>query len=178
MIYIRPLGIAQTVQNLQQLSKRLQNNIMRQAIRAATNVIAKPIKGGTYGAGRQKITGLLQRSQTVSVSMKGDQIDGRVRMRDVDVAGNSKVARLVRHHRSFRSGKTPKAMRAYYWWFLEKGTQPRRTSGGASRGSVTARPWVVPTFDAYDNAALDAFSQVLSKRVDEESANLPKGVRS
>jgi hypothetical protein len=181
VINVRALGIEQTVKNLQTLSTRLQSNIVRQATRAALNVIAKPIKAQTYGPGRQRITGLLQRSQTVSVSTKAGVVTASLRMRDVSVGGKTK------------------ATRAFYWSFLEQSTPPRYThsgktamtlgfSGGRAswrkrrqgvsgyRGFITPRPWVVPAFDSLSGAALDTFQDVLRTRVDEESANLPKGV--
>lgn len=172
MIEVKVLGIEQTVRNLESLSKSLQTTVVRQALRAAMKVIATRIKADTYGPGRQRITGLLSRSQGVSTYKDGDDIKAKLRMRDVDVSGPSKLARLVRGQRHL-SDRTRK-YRAFYWWFLEHGTGERHTAKGANRGAVSARPWVVPDFESTSNAALDAFNAMLARRVDEESAKLPK----
>jgi HK97 gp10 family phage protein len=164
IIKVRPLGIAQAVKNLETLSQGLQSNITRAAVRRATNVIGRAIKATTYSAGRKQITGLLLRSQSVAVSKKGEIITGSVRMRDVNITSNSRVARLVRKHRSVKAGTTK--TRAFYWWFLEKGTQ-----------RIKARPWVIPAFDATSATAIDAFAETLRNRVDAETAKLPKGVK-
>lgn len=164
MITVRPVGIAQAAKNLETLSRLLQTSIVRASVRSAINVIAKPIKTKTYSQDRHRITGLLMASQAVGVTKNGQVITGRLRMRDVNIASQSRVAKLVRTHRRF-AGPPPQKYRAFYWWFLERGT----------RRGLTARPWVVPTFDATSTAALDDFSIVLRTRLDSETANLPKG---
>lgn len=173
LVQIRPLFIEEAVKNLETMKDRLQKNIVRQALRASLKVIAAPIKAGTYAGPRHRITGLLLRSQAISVVSKADVISAKLRMREVNVSGAGKLARLVQAR---RPNKTPQKTRAFYWWFLERGTAQRRTTSGASRGIGPRLEWVVPAFDQNSQAALDAFQQVLGKRVDEESANLPKGV--
>lgn len=170
---IRVLGLQQAARNLATLSDKLQNSIVRQAARQAVNVMARQVKSTTYGGDRHQRTGLLLKSQTVSTRVTGGEVSARVKMRDVNIASNSKIARAVRSRRSFSKGKPPDKFRAFYWWFLEHGTKTRRTSHGADRGAVGARPWVVPAFDAKVGAALDAFQKTLTDRLDEESRKLP-----
>jgi HK97 gp10 family phage protein len=172
---IRVLGVSQAVKNLQTLSTRLQSNIVRQATRAAVNTIASAVKAKTYGAGRQKQTGLLLRSQRVSVSKQQDEITGRLRMKKIDVSGKSRLARAVRKRRGIDPKGKGTQQAAFYWLFLEKGTKERTTRGGAKRGAVPASPWVNPTFDERADSAIEAFRKVLSERVTQECAQLPTG---
>ena len=72
-------------------------------------------------------------------------------------------------------GQARSLMTPYYWWFLEKGTRPRRTARGANRGAVSPRPWVVPTFNANSGQAIEAFKTTLTRRLDEAANQLPKG---
>lgn len=173
---IRVLGLEQAKRNLQTLSDKLQNSIVRAAMRQAANVFLKATRAGTYGGGRMQRTGLLLRSQSVSSGKRGDVISAKVRMREVNVGGTSAFAKGVRSARGIkqlsrtvtRRGKTttkPVSMRAFYWWFLEKGTK-----------RIAPRPWVVPAFQAHSGGALDAFGESLTRRLEDEANKLPKGV--
>jgi HK97 gp10 family phage protein len=170
---MRVVGIAQAVKNLADMSDAIVNRVTRKSVRAATRVIANQIKSTTYGGGRHRITGLLQRSQAISVSSKGDIITGKVVMRPVDVSGNTKIARLVRRTKSAKINRAGQ-IAAFYWRFLEKGTATRQTASGANRGAVPAMPWVVPAFDATDNAAVDAFAKMFNSETEREAAQLTK----
>lgn len=158
---MRTLGLEQARRNLEELSNRLQNTIVRASLRQGANVFLKATRAATYGPGRERRTGLLARSQSVTTNKRGDVLSAVVRMRDVNVAprGAAKVG-----------------MRAFYWWFLEKGTGERRTKKGASRGSIAARPWVVPAFEGNADAAIAAFKTTLTQRLEEAANQLPKGV--
>jgi len=170
---MRVVGIAKAVKNLKDMGDAIEKRVARKAVRAATKIIAAAVKGTTYGGPRHKITGLLQRSQGISVSSKGNIITGKIIMRPVDVSGNTKVARLVRHHRKAKANNVTE-MAAFYWRFLEKGTNRRTTASGANRGAVPAMPWVVPAFDATDNAAVDQFAKVFNAETEREAAQLTK----
>jgi hypothetical protein len=184
---MRVLGLEQAKRNLQALSDKLQNSIVRASLRAAGNTYLAATKAATYGPGRQQRTGLMQRAQSVATSKRGDQLSAKVRMREVSVGGSSGFAQAVRARHGIKSltrtvtrrGKTstkPVSMRPFYWWFLEKGTGQRRTASGANRGAITARPWVVPTFYGTSDRAIESFRDTLNRRLEEAANQLPKGV--
>ena len=170
---MRIVGIAKAVANLRSMADAVEKRVARKAVRAATKIIAAAVKSTTYGGPRHRITGLLVRSQAISVSSKANVITGKIIMRPVDVSGNTKVARLVRHHRKAKLNNATE-MAAFYWRFLEKGTAQRSTKSGANRGAVPAMPWVVPAFDATDNAAIDQFAKVFNAETEREAAQLTK----
>lgn len=177
---IRVLGLGESINNLKKLEERLRNNIIRRAARAAANVFLKDVKGQAYGGGRTRRTGLLGKSPGVAVSKKGDRIIGRVRMKPLNIAGKTKMAARVRKARSI-SVDPDKARRfaAFYWRFLEFGvSKDRKTKSGASRGSVTARPWVNPIFNSHSSPAIEAFRLAIEKGLAEEALKLPKTYRN
>lgn len=158
---IRVLGLQEARRNLEELSNKLQNSIVRASLRAAGNTYLKATKAATYGAGRQRRTGLLERAQSVATRKRGDVLNAAVRMRDVNVAPR---------------GAERSLMRPFYWWFLEKGTAERRTRSGKSTGSISPRPWVVPAFNVNSDRAIEAFKETLTRRLEEAANQLPKGV--
>lgn len=173
---LRVLGIQQAVKNLREMQFAITKRVTRQAVRAATLEISRAVKQGAYGPSRKKITGLLQRSIGMVVSTKQrDRVVGKVIARPVDITARTKVAQAVRGARKFKASATETT--AFYWRFLEKGTGPRTTQGGANRGSLSARPWVVPTFNSRVSAALDVFTSVFNAKTDEEARKLSTGVR-
>jgi HK97 gp10 family phage protein len=172
MADIRVLGIAQAVKNLQAMSVAIQKRVTRKAVRAATLLLMRPIKAGAYGPSRKKQTGLLQRSigMVVSTKLRG-RIVGKVIARPVDITARTKVAQAVRATRKFKSNNATETA-AFYWRFLEKGTGPRATQGGANRGAITPRPWVLPSFGAHSGSALDAFARVFNEETEAEAKKL------
>lgn len=170
----RVLGIEQAVANFKQMSDAIQNRITRKAVRAATRTIAQAVKAATYKGGRTQRTGLLVRSQAISVSKRADVIVGKLVMRPVDVTGKSKVAQRVRRSKKAKLNNATE-MAAFYWRFLERGTTKRTTKTGKNRGRVPAMPWVEPAFDASAGVALDRFSEIFNREIEDEARKLPKG---
>jgi hypothetical protein len=113
---------------------------------------------------------LLGAGLAIAVSKKHDVIVGKVVERPVDLASGGRVARMVRGTTSAKDSAS-----AYYWRFLEKGTAERHTTSGASRGSISARPWVVPAFDDSADDALDKFAAVLNAETEAEARKLNAG---
>lgn len=172
---LRVLGLGELINNLKQLETRLSTNIVRIASRASANVFLKPVKAQAYGPGRERRTGLLQRSLAVTVSKKGDKVVGHVKVRPVNIAGKSKVAKAVRGARRIAVGTGPRTYAAFYWRFLEKGVAHERTTeSGAARGRLSARKWVEPVFDAFGNQAIDAYRETVTRRLDDAAKSLPK----
>ena len=170
-VEVRVLGIAQAVKNLREMADAIQKRVTRKAVRAATRVIMRQVKTTTYGGGRTKRTGLLVRSISMAMSSKRDVIKGKVVARPVNVTGKSKVAQHVRRARKAKLGNATE-MAAFYWRFLEKGTGPRATKGGANRGHVRALPWVVPAFDAKSGEALDVFTKIFNRETEDEARKI------
>jgi len=172
---IRVLGIAQAVKNLQEMKLAIQKRVTRKAVRAATLIFNRAVKSTAYSPARQKRTGLLQRSlgMTISTKQRG-RVVGKIIARTVDITARTKVAQAVRASRKFKSNNATETA-AFYWRFLEKGTGPRTTQGGASRGSLTARPWVVPAFNANVSSALDRFASIFNAEVEAEARKLKRG---
>src|SRR5580765_4089587 len=165
---VRVLGLEQAKKNLATLSDKLQRKIIRQAVNVALGVIAKKIKSTTYTGKRQRRTGLLLMSQGLTSRQKKDEVLGRVRMRDINVAAGTKGSKFFGPVNPHAGKKNPK-QRAFYWWMLEKGTKTRTTKRTrANRGAVPASPWVIPAFDATHNQAIDAFERKLSERLADE----------
>jgi HK97 gp10 family phage protein len=176
MADVRVLGIAQAVKNLQAMSVAIHKRVTRKAVRAATLIFNRAVKAGAYGTGRQKRTGLLMRSLGMVVSTKQrGLVVGKIIARPVDITARTKVAQAVRASRKFKANNATETA-AFYWRFLEKGTGPRTTQGGASRGALSARPWVVPAFDANVSSALDRFASIFRDEVEAEARKLKQGV--
>jgi len=166
------LGIAQAVKNLQEMSRAIQTRVTRKAVRSATGLILKAVRGDTYKGDRTRRTGLLLRSLAMTVSTKRrDVIVGKIVMRPVSVTGKSRVAQRVRSSKKAKLGNATE-MAAFYWRFLERGTKPRTTKGGANRGAVAASPWVEPAFDRTSGTAIDAFAKRFNREVEEEAKKL------
>lgn len=170
----RVLGLPNLMQNLRTLEEKLALSILRQSSRKAANVYLAATRATTYGTGRQKITGLLQRSQSIASKMQGDTITSGVKVRAVSVSSTSSFARNYRRVHNTTKTKTL----AYYWRFLEFGTPQRHTKSGANRGLITPRPWVRPAFEARADAAIEAYRVNTRDRLDEEARQLPTGVPS
>lgn len=176
MADIRVLGIAQAVKNLQNMKFAITKRVTRKAVRAASLLILQAVKGGAYGPGRQKQTGLLQRSIGLVISTKQrGLVVGKIIARPVDITARTKVAQAVRASRKFKANNATETA-AFYWRFLEKGTGSRVTSRGAHRGTLTARPWVVPAFNATTSSALDRFASIFNAETEAEARKLKTGV--
>lgn len=157
---IRVLGLEQAKRNLDTLSGKLQKQIVRQAARAAVNVMAKAIKAGTYGGRRVRRTGLMGLAQSVATRVRPDEVGAAVKMRRMNIAAGTKGSKFFG---PARPGAKPKKRTPFYWWFLEKGTV-----------RIAARPWVVPSFDSKVSETLAVFEKRLAERLDEECRQLPK----
>lgn len=173
---MRVVGIAKAVENLRLMGDAITKRVTRKAVRQATRVIMLQIKQTTYSGDRQRRTGLLGRSigMAVSTKLRGFVV-GKVVARPVDVTGKSKVAQAVRRARKAKLNNATETT-AFYWRFLEKGTKARSTQGGANRGSVSPRPWVVPAFNARSSEAIDVFAKIFNRETEAEARKLDKGV--
>lgn len=177
---VKVLGLSQVMQNLRELSAQMQSNILRTASRAGAKVYLKDVKGQAYSTQRQRRTGLLVASMGTSVTKKGDLILGRVKSRPVNISTRGKVAAAVRRVRKIAVEKgVARNFSAFYWRFLEFGVATeRKTSDGANRGSLSARPWVQPIFSGKADAALEAYRATVTRRLEEAARQLPKGSKS
>lgn len=176
-ISIEVKGLSQALANLNEISKRIRNNVTRKATREATKIIAAAIKSQTYKAPIDRRTGLLERSQGMSVTIKGDVITGKVKMRRVNVGNTSAFAKSFRA-KATRKRAIKQVYSAFYWRFLEKGTKARVTKKGADRGRVPVQPFVLPAFGSSYSSALSAFQRVFTSETVAAARSLPKGVKT
>lgn len=193
---VRVLGIEGVRKNLDSLSDTLRADIIMASARAAVRVFAREVQRTTYAANRQQRSGLLLASQRWSVRAKGEEITAKF------YTAPSTAAGFVGGRPRLQSAM-PKPSAAFYWRFLEFGTQERYTrsktkattlgaSGGfafwrtrrmgvgAYRGKITPRPWVGPAFESQADAAIETFTETATsltdKAVQELSPSLNQGV--
>ena len=56
---------------------------------------------------------------------------------------------------------------AFYGLFLELGTKLRKTKTGASKGTMTKRPWLRPAFDTSADRARRVFGDKLGRKIEQ-----------
>jgi HK97 gp10 family phage protein len=163
-------GLSELLANLQTMERAIAFKLLRRGLRAAGKVYAQEVKSKAYGAGRQRQSGALGAGYRVTIVTSGDKMMARLRTAKANVIPQVKGPRL-------RSAMPKPRARTPFWWrFLEFGVpQERRTKKGASRGVLSARPWVEPAFESKANEAIEAFRQVLERGIAREAAQLPAG---
>ena len=200
-------GLSQALQNLHQLSADVQLKLSRDALREASWAIAKAIRAATYTT-FNKITGAVQSGFSVQVANqqhKANELDAYVVEYQQGIAGTSAAAMAFRKaviaHRRRRSRQPIQLAQVAFWWrFLEFGTQPRRAmrtpafsrhrtkfrrterqkkrlaafNASPSRGGIHGRSWVRPAFSASAETAVQTFRDTLLKALEQETDQLPK----
>lgn len=195
-------GLREAVQNMKRLAGVAQLELSRSAMFDAALVIAKNVRAATYTTFIRR-TGFIKSGFSVRVARNviDDEVLGFIVQREQNIAGASAEAKTVRKR------NTPKVSRraqpifsaAFYWLFLERGTQNRRQSrtpdflrkgrsastkrqlsslarytAAASSGNIKPRPWVAPATAGSAEAAIHEFEQSFRTRVETEVSNLKK----
>lgn len=206
MAGIEVKGLAQALQNLQQLTKDVQLKLSRDALRDASWVIANAVRAATYTT-FNKISGAVQRGFSVQVAHEphtSTELDAYVVEYQQGITGTSAAALAFRKaviaHRRKRSRQPIQLQQVAFWWrFLEFGTQPRRAmrtpsfsrnakfrrtdrqkkrlaafNASPSRGGISGRSWVRPAFAASAQTAIETFRNSLLRELQKETDQLPK----
>jgi HK97 gp10 family phage protein len=122
-------GLSQAKANFQKLSAEVQREIGRQALRAAGQTLAEPMKAATYTTFTRR-TGAIRAGLGVGVQHdpKNDTLTGYVEEYAQSIAGPATpFASLVRKRLSGKRRRSaPTSSIAFWWRFLEFGTGPRR----------------------------------------------------
>jgi HK97 gp10 family phage protein len=198
-------GLTQALANLKKLSADVQLKLSRDALRDASWVIANAIRGSTYTT-FTKVTGAIQRGFSVQVAQQphtATELDAYVVEYQQGISGTSPSAIAFRKsviaHRRRRSRQPIQLQQVAFWWrFLEFGTQPRRKmrtpafsrhvskrtdrqrkrlaafNASPSRGGIQGRSWVRPAFSASAETAIETFRNSLVKALQQETDQLPK----
>jgi len=72
----------------------------------------------------------------------------------------------------------PKAWVAFYWRFLEFGTNTRSNARGANRSSTPISSWIRPALAQASGGALTALQKLFMEMTAEEIAKLPPTIPS
>jgi HK97 gp10 family phage protein len=123
-------GLSQAQANFQKLSAEVHREIGRQALRAAGQTLAEPMKAATYTTFVRR-TGAIRAGLGVGVQRdpKNDTLTGYVEEYAQSIAGPAApFASLVRKRLSSKRRRSaPTSSIAFWWRFLEFGTGPRRS---------------------------------------------------
>jgi HK97 gp10 family phage protein len=171
-------GLKETLKNLDTLEDKLRTKIVRKALRAGNFRMYDKARASTYTTFERQ-TGLIQQSMGVrtQINISGDFLVSFVVANPQATIRLTKNAFLSVARRPRAAGKLPpKAFVPFYWRFLERGTNPRSTSSGASRGSGPVRSWLAPAFETTAQEAIDTFAKVAKEMTDEAIASMPKTV--
>jgi len=167
-------GVKETTENMMAFNKEYRENISRISLRAMTMQILDAVRSQTYTTFTQR-TGLIKSGLGVRTSrLKGDVVISFVVENPQRTINMGKVAFKSVARRPRARALPPVQWRAFYWRFLELGTNKRADSRGANRGEVSSHAWLTPTFKAVLPAALQHFAKVQKRMVDEAVSKLPK----
>ena len=198
-------GLSQALANLQQLSKDVQLKLSRDALREASWTIAKAVRGATYTT-FHRLTGAIQSGFSVQVAQQphtATELDAYVVQYQQGIIGTSAAAMAFRKaviaHRRRRSRQPIQLQQVAFWWrFLEFGTQPRRAmrtpafsrhvskrtdrqkkrlaafNASPSRGGISGRSWVRPAFSTSAQTSIETFRDTLLRELQQETDQLPK----
>jgi hypothetical protein len=172
------LGLSQTLANLDTLGRKMETMIVKASVYEALKPVQGAVRDSTYSTFKP-MDGLIRKgwAQLVGKKVRNDVIAGYVIQEEQVVARMDKAAFLSVLRRPRKSkGKTiaPTKYGAFWWVFLEFGTKSRQTKTGANRGSVTARPWVAPSFSSTAQQAVSIFTEQVKERTDRAISELPK----
>ena len=170
-------GLKELHRILDELPARLQNNVLRGAVRAGAKVL-------------QETAARKARIATAFDNARGDQ--GRLAQNIVTASRRDRNGELVggirvKHHRYVTVGRTRsgKPKNRYYdpgrlWHIFEFGTEERtqkKFKRKARRtGFIASRPYIRPTVTERADAAVDRVRDYLAQRIDKEAMRLAAAV--
>jgi HK97 gp10 family phage protein len=168
-VSVKVVGLAQAVDNLKTLEVKLQNKVIRAAIRRGLSVALREVKQTVYTR-VQRRTGLLPRSMGVRlqrINKKRPFINAIITAKEVRGGRTQRLTGQV--------GDDDRKYAAFYWRFIEFGTAERRTKRGAHRGVMPATPFAGPAARARFSSIVDTTKEQLYLELDKEIAKLSKG---
>lgn len=118
--------------------RRLSDTTRGEVLRGAMEAAAEPIIRSAQGRAPSAI--IAEGIRVVNIESDGGQVTAEV---------------------GLPGGRKP----WFYGLFVELGTGPRFTKAGAARGSMPARPFLRPAFDAEKGATIGIFRRELKQRL-------------
>jgi hypothetical protein len=185
-------GLKQAAANLRQIGGAASKDLSRKSMLAAGLVIDRAVVAGTYSTFQRK-DGAIKAGFGVRVAkdLKGNVLRGYIVQYPTGLAFRPKRSRSAK--------QTGQQGIAFWWRFLEMGTQGRRTKStpkflregrvargkrqhgalkryyaAASLNDLAARPWVRPAFGSAALGAIEEFRKQFTARVEEQVSNLQK----
>lgn len=201
MAGIEVTGLKQCLDNMKKLSTDVQRELAGQALREAMWTIAEPMRAATYTTGFKRITGAIRQGLSVAVQHdpKNQELKAYVVEYPQSIAGaETPFKALVRKRRARSRKKVDVRQTAYWWMFLERGTQARKSvrtpkatakslrpgtrsarararfEAAASRGGIRKMPWLEPTFNATAAQAINTCRDTIRKLIDAAVSAMPK----
>jgi len=173
------IGLRETYANLAQFEKQYTSKVASVALRALNFRILDAVRDATYTTFNQR-TGLIRSGLGVRTQKKihSDKIVSFVVENPQTPFTMNKIQfRSVARRPRAAGSLPPRTWVAFYWRFLEFGTNPRSLeSNGANRGTGPERSWVRPAFNQALSGALDRFAKISQEMTDEICAKLPPTV--
>jgi hypothetical protein len=202
-------GLKQAQENLKKLDEDTQKEIGREALREMGWTLARPMRVATYttfkrqtGAIRSGLGVAVQREASEDI-LKAFVWEYPQRVGGVVTPFSLKVMARKRAKAGGRGVKAPASSIAFWWRFLEFGTQERRAArtpkflrtgriaksgrvllrqasaaaawkASAGRGGIASRSWLRPVFGAEAPEAINAYREKLLKLIDAAIGNMPK----
>lgn len=168
-VSIKIQGLEQARENLKTLDEKLQNKVIRAAIRRGLTVALREVKQTVYTR-VQRRTGLLGRSMGIRlqrINKKRPFINAIITAKEVRGGRTQRQTGQI--------GDDDRKYAAFYWRFIEFGTAERRTKRGAIRGIMPATPFAGPAAQARFSSIVETTKVQLYLELDKEIAKLPKG---
>jgi len=199
------LGLKQSLATMRKMRTDVQAEIATKSMRAGLLVVNRAVKAATYTT-FNRLTGFTKSGFGVRVYKK---LHGSTRIAHIvqypqSIAGSSADAQLIRkHHMPSAKGRKQATTNVAYWWrFLEFGTDGRKSvrtpkarqaarlsrkarkarsraqaryDAAPSRGDLQPRPWVRPSLGSTQGSAVDQFRKTLRDEIDKTLAFAPKG---
>jgi hypothetical protein len=202
-------GLKEAQENLKKLGEDTQKEIGREALREMGWTLARPMRAATYTTFKRQ-TGAIRSGLGVAVQREGseDVLKAYVweypqRVAGIVSAFSLKVMARRRVKAKGRGVNAPASSIAFWWRFLEFGTQERRSSRtpkflrsgriartgrvllrqasaaaawkeSAGRGGISGRSWLRPVMGAKGPEAINAYREKLLKLIDAAIDKMPK----
>lgn len=202
MAAVEVRGLREAAKNLEALGKVGATELSRDALRDGARVLVRSIKAATYTT-FQRQTGFIKSGfgAVVAKDLKSGVLRAWVMQLEQSLAGGSaeKKAQRAAHLPKSKGRKQSFYNVAFYWRFLEFGTQGRRTAttpkfhragriargkrqekalgrynAGKSLGDISPRPWVRPAFAGSAASSIETFEKSFRTRIETAVKDLPK----
>jgi len=186
---------------MKKLTTDAQHEIGRDALREACWAMTKPMREATYTSGFKRITGAIRTG--LSVAVQHDPKDDRLKAYVVEypqkISGAETPFKTLVRKRAARAKKKVDLQQVAFWWrYLEFGTNPRKSvatpkakrrnlrpgtrsarararwEAAPSRGGIKPMPWLRPTFNQTGAQAINSCRDIFTKLIDAAVSAMPK----